>query len=97
MPACGAFSRACKTGHHSQQRFDRMWWRQIDREPAITKLLVPLGVLNGRRGELFNSAGLFPLPLTEPVEAMNQPSLSGHDVSVRDHVVKLPPISEHAD
>src|SRR6185295_19763502 len=70
MPTRGTFLRASKTGHHLEQRLDRILRRQIDRKSASSEFAVPLRVLNGRRRELFNPARFFAFRRRKPVEAV---------------------------
>jgi hypothetical protein len=46
---------------------------------------------------LFNLARFLAFCHSKAIESMNQPTIGRHDVSVRDDVAKLAPISEHAD
>jgi len=70
---------------------------QVDRKSASAELFVTLGVLNRRQRELFELARFRAFCRSKSIESMNQPTIGRHDVSVRDDVAKLTPISEHAD
>jgi len=70
---------------------------QVDRKSASAELFVTLGVLNRRQREPFKLARFLAFCRSESIKSMNQPTIGRHDVSVRDDVAKLTPISEHAD
>ena len=70
---------------------------QVDRKSASTELFVTLRVLYRRRREVLNPARFLAFCHSKAIESMNQPTIGRHDVSVRDDVAKLTPISEHAD
>jgi len=70
---------------------------QVDRKSASAELFVTFGVLNRRQREPLKLARFLALCRSKSIESMNQPTIGRHDVSVRDDVAKLTPISEHAD
>jgi hypothetical protein len=70
---------------------------QVDRKSASAELFVTLGVLNRRQREPFKLARFLAFCRSKSIESMNQPTIGRHDVSVRDDVAKLTPISKHAD
>src|SRR5438093_11304251 len=70
---------------------------QVDRKSATAELVVTLHILYRRPRKLFDLARFLAFCHSKSIEAMNQPTIGRHDVSVRDDVAKLTPISEHAD
>jgi hypothetical protein len=70
---------------------------QVDRKSASAELLVTLHILYRGQRELFNPARFLPFCRSKAIESMNQPTIGRHDVSMRDDVIKLASISEHAD
>jgi len=69
---------------------------QVDGKSASVELSVTLHILYRRQRELFNLARFLAFCHSKSIEAMNQPAIGRHDISVRDNVAKLTPISEHA-
>src|SRR5437870_13491002 len=70
---------------------------QVDRKSATAELVVTLHILYRRPRKLFDLARFLAFCYSKSIKAMNQPTIGRHDVSVRDDVAKLTPISEDAD
>src|SRR5262249_29296780 len=96
IPARGALLRARNARQRLHQRLHRMQRWQVGCKFTRKELLATLQILDRRKQQVSEPAGLFAFRLLQPIETMDQSRIRRHDVTMRNGIAELAAASQHA-